>query len=503
MSKNVLIQSNATQFSLLGVHKAQRPLLRAFWLGIVVLIALVFFVVEPANVGGLVGAGIIGFAALLPTYLWCSGRASGMPIFPILALSYLLPYAWPLLWDHPAVIIYSMRSRLIASLTVAGFLLLGTFVWFLFVRSHGSPPKTFRAFGHGDRTNSLFILFLAGSTLVIMAIRGGWTEPIGTFMPVLRAAALALSDITTITLAYHWGSGNLPKKRVRQFVLWLMLYLSATTASFLLVGAITASILGLVGYSLGKRRVPWLIIPFMLVVIMFLHHGKGVMRVKYLWSVGGDAVLLQPWEYPGVFAEWAYYGGKDLAGIPTPEYVNYEESAPLKERVSLIHILMMAQEMAPDDVPYLHGATYTAIPYLLLPRFIVPDKPSAQEGNNMLNVHYGVQKREDTNVTTIGWGMLSEAYANFGFVGCAGLAVILGAVYGYVTRWAFGMPLLSARSLFTMLFVSLAFQTEFSASVFLTALFQSTIILCGMVFTLMKVQSHNTLESSARLPRGG
>src|SRR5207237_309774 len=105
------------------------------------------------------------------------------------------------------------------------------------------------------------------------------------------------------------------------------------------------------------------------------------------------------------------------------------------------------------------------------------------------NIHYGVQTREDTAITTIGWGLLNEAYANFGLVGCAGLAVVLGIFYGSMARWSLNTPMLSARSLFTMMVLNFAIQTEFSASVYVTALFQTFVPLLAVTFLFMKSHS--------------
>lgn len=47
-------------------------------------------------------------------------------------------------------------------------------------------------------------------------------------------------------------------------------------------------------------------------------------------------------------------------------------------------------------------------------------------------------------------------------------------------------PVLSARFLFAILLISVAYQSEFSASVYVTALFQSTVPLLAAIFLLMK-----------------
>jgi len=212
------------------------------------------------------------------------------------------------------------------------------------------------------------------------------------------------------------------------------------------------------------------------------------MRSKYWFGGqgGGQAVIIQPWQYPAWFAEWAGYSIDYFNRQSNSDLPKSEEKQSLLERSSVIQLFLLAQDKTPQIVPYLNGATYAIIPELLVPRFLSLNKISSHEGTHLLNIHYGKQTREDTARTTIGWGLLAEAYANFGELGCAGLAVVLGVIYGQTTKWTINAPLLSDRSLLGIVMISFAFQTEFSAGVYIAALFQSVVVLGVLVFVLMK-----------------
>jgi len=107
----------------------------------------------------------------------------------------------------------------------------------------------------------------------------------------------------------------------------------------------------------------------------------------------------------------------------------------------------------------------------------------------MLNIHIHRQTYHDTLKTTIAWGLLPEAYANFGFIGCAGIGAVLGAFYGFVTRLAIGTPAFSARTMFCVLVLSLALaSTEWTAGVYAATLFQSSVPILGIRFAFMKRQ---------------
>jgi hypothetical protein len=151
-----------------------------------------------------------------------------------------------------------------------------------------------------------------------------------------------------------------------------------------------------------------------------------------------------------------------------------EESQSLLDRASLLQLFLRIQWMSPDPVPYLHGRTYTIIPGLLVPRAFNPQKARTHLGTYMLAVHYDLQTTDDTLTTTIGFGLINEAMANFGYPGCLALAVGLGTFYGVVARWSAGYPTLSLRGLFAILVLSVSFQNEFSAGVYVTTLFQGS-----------------------------
>jgi hypothetical protein len=106
----------------------------------------------------------------------------------------------------------------------------------------------------------------------------------------------------------------------------------------------------------------------------------------------------------------------------------------------------------------------------------------------MLNVHVQRQTYEQTLKTTIAWGLLPEAYANFGYFGCALIGGILGACYGTITLAAIGTPPFSARMMFCVLVMSLALaSTEWTAGVYAATLFQSSVPIVGIKYAFMKI----------------
>jgi hypothetical protein len=469
----------------------RRQLLKAFWFAVLVLSVLAIPMIGSASIEAVIGGLLVGVAALAPAYLWCSGRVLGMPIYPVFAITHLWTCAIPILEGRRLIGTYSPNQQFVACLTVAGYLILGTLVWYSIVKSSKAFSSKRYLTLEGDAAESFFLTSFIASTLFMQGFSGGWFYFLdsGTFS-ILRGTLLGLNSIATFVLAYRWGTREMARKRIMLFTLALAMFIVSSAATLLIVGALTGFVLAVIGFSLGRRQVPILVIALALLCLVVLHYGKGPMRAKYF--VEDRDALVQPWQYPSWFAEWFRYSADAL----TSNAAEADAPQSFLDRSGTIHLLLLTQDATDKGVPHLNGDTYTIIPRLLIPRFLDPEKPGSHEGTSLLNIQYGVQTREATATTTIGWGLLNEAYANFGLPGCAGLAMILGIFYGAMARWSLNTPILSARSLFTMMLLNFAIQTEFSASVYVTALFQSSVPLVVVASLYMKSRRFEAPVSS-------
>ncbi len=478
-------QNLATASVRYAARKERKPLLRTFWITVIIIFFVAGFTINTPSSSTIFGASLIAITALVPSYLWCTGMALGLPIFPIFALTYLWTYALQLVNNNPEVTTYSPEGHFFASLTVAGFLALGTFIWFLFVRSSSKPPKYYRAFS-GKKGENIFFIFLIINIIFNIARIGGWWN-LGNLYSLITGIVLGINTLSIFVLAYRWGGRELSKPKINAFRILLTILILINTVNVLFVGAIVMFILAAIAFIASRRQVPWVTIILVIACFAFLHYGKGEMRHKYWW--GSHQHFVQPWEYPGFYAEWFDLSyNKFSEGFLHPDFNSKaRRQQTLAERVDLIYLLLMVQKKTPTEVPYLDGATYAIIPQLLVPRVFNKSKLSTFEGIYLLNIHYGLQTRAETAKTTIGWGLINEAYANFGLLGCGVLAVILGVFYGQATRWSMHTPLLSSRSLFSVVLFSLAFQTEINAGVYVTELMQSVVVLLFLNFTLMAV----------------
>ncbi|MBE9175011.1 hypothetical protein IQ225_06265 [Synechocystis salina LEGE 06155] len=468
-------------------HK--RRFLPYFWVVAAGLVVFELFSYPTNSFLSNITAVAITIAALIPSYLWCSGLALGIPIFPLCSLTYVWTFSLPLVSDHPLVGTYSPEAHLRAGLVVISFLLVGTMVWFPLVKNPPRPKITYRGFPN-QRGNVLFLSLLGFYALFAIANNGGWLFWLeeGWFTAV-RAGILGLNTLASFVIAYRLGTRNLSPRQSQLAIVLLSFNIIASAVGLLLVGAASTFLLATVAYTIGRKKIPVLMMIIFITCFAILHFGKAEMRAKYWWQPTGVSVQVS--QYPAWFSEWAGYSVNYLSGLNSESSLTQSRGGDrqsILERSSLIHLLLMVQAKSPGQIPFLNGYTYEIIPELLVPRIFSPNKIASHEGTYRLNIHYGRQTRADTSTTTIGWGLLNESYANYGWGGSTALGIILGAIYGWLTRLSINLPILSSESLFGILFLAFAFQTEWTAGVYVAALAQSSFMVLLIAILFMEKQ---------------
>src|SRR5271168_5147899 len=99
---------------MIGLTRPQtHRLLRYYWSVVAALICFALLSARELSAQNAFLAFAIGFFALLPIYLWCAGYAPGLPIFPMLALTYLWAFALPNL-THSELAQVAFEARLFA-----------------------------------------------------------------------------------------------------------------------------------------------------------------------------------------------------------------------------------------------------------------------------------------------------------------------------------------------------------------------------------------------------
>lgn len=471
------------------VKEKRKPFLKTFKLLILGFCLIELFTLEKLDPFNISTALLIIVPTLFPFYLWCSGKALGIPIFPFFCLTYLWAYGLPVLHESPSVFTYTNELIFDSSFTIFIFLLVATFFWFRKVKFYVSQEQNYRIFNEKN-SNSLFFLCIVFALIFNIATLGGWFLFLtGGSFALIRGIVFALNTLAIFLLSYRCGNRELSPGEEQLFWFLLILSIVSNAASLVIIGSLTMFFLMIAGYTLGRKQVPWKLIVISFIFFSLLHYGKAEMRARYWFNNPIGVNFVQPWQYPAWYAEWLGYSFEYISESITNPITTVEKSesrASLVERTNLMYLLLMIQDKTPRDVPFLNGETYKVVPQLLIPRIFAPNKPASHETTYLLSIHYGRQTREATRRTTIGFGLLNEAYANFGIMGCIGLGVILGSLYGEVSYRTINAPILSFPSLLGIVFISVSIQSEFSSGVFVTYLFQSLVVLLLVRYFLMK-----------------
>ncbi len=381
---------------------------------------------------------------LLPSFLWMNYGAFGIPVLPVVAALYYLYYAMPLIVGD-TLQIYKTSELVSAGLSVGCFLTAASLAALPFMgatRHKARPAPATRAARYArsikersshnialvDDLYRLIFVGLAAGIAFNAAIAAGKLGFLGSFSGVARACVFPLTYVACYLTGYARGAGLLRGQR------WLLacggvLAVTALSMSslFLVGGAMNIAAI-MLGYVLGTKRLPWVGLAVAFAVLSILNAGKGDVREAY-WARNSQTVEnASLTEIPGMLADWFVYGIGNIGSSARTR------SPSLLERTSLLHMVLAVQEATPRVIPYLEGETYAMLPAMLVPRFLEPDKIESQAVLNLLSVRYGRETAEDTAKTTIGWGMVAEAYANFGNLGVVVVGAVFGALCGFLMR---------------------------------------------------------------------
>jgi hypothetical protein len=472
---------------------AVRPnLYRAYWLGVAGLAAYALLQgIGTPPLLFVLGVGIAAFA-LFPAYLWCAGRVDGLPLFPLFAMTHAWTFGLPMIMQNRAVARYPMDAQAEAALTVMAFLGVSTVAWLWAVGGRRIRPLP-SYWGFAPHGNSW--AFLAGLVLslsIFVMIRNGTLhellqlqEASENFFSAFQSVAMSVMVLCVTVLSYRAGQRELNGLELFGFITLFVLTLLVMGIGLILNSPLAAVLVAVGVFTLSRGKIPVVALGAAFVVFSLLHVGKWPMRERYL-ARGLKPVPIE--NMPGRYVEWFGYGIEGLPGALAGEKYSRKRHQTLVERGSLLQMLLLVQTKTPEYRDFLGGKTYAIIPELLVPRFINPKKLRAHQGTYILSLYYSLQDKKATLKTTIAFGLLSESYANFGHAGVLGLAVVLGVLYGLGSRWAMYAPVTSLRGLFALLLLASTVAVEHTAGVFVSTLFQGSVVLCALALVAMRPQ---------------
>jgi hypothetical protein len=484
--------SEAMALGGLGMPINRRKLLFWFQIGVAGYLGYFYFTVQFRSLEVLVLTGLLVLAALLPSYLWCAGKAHGLPIVPVFALGVFPAYILPIHRGSKILDQFSPETEVKALLCLIAFLLTITAVWHQMCNNPGVAPQQCRMMKVDGSTGILVMFLVLGMLFQIAGVV--FYQFSGGLFALIRGYTGSAAMLATFIFAYRLGLGTLsPALKALLFGVVGLLIVSEA-ASFILAGALVRLAVIGAGYTLGSQKIPWESAIVAIGLLAVLHAGKGDMRATYWQGVQGSqkfGVL----DYPAVFAEWLGAGMKVLSTGKSKEDEKVDSAA---ERGAMIQVFFRILEWTPERKPFLQGETYKGIPALLVPRILYKEKGIAHMGNWIMAYHYEFLTMEELGRTSVGFDLLTEAYANYGYLGIGFLAVGIALFYGWVSRLSTGVPLLSTRFLFSVLVLSGTLSSNNTLGVFVTTLWQSAMALLTVSLILTKKET-NPLYSNPKV----
>lgn len=445
------------------------------------------------------GASCFAMIAAGTMILFLVWRAAGrgLPLLLLLAVQTLMAYALPIVVGHPVVKAYSEDHVFTAGWEVLVFCAAAAAAWRAGMQVLAPGRAVCYAFERYSRENSSKLsrlgFILVGSAVSYLVLQSlGLLDFILRMLPsgtgsIIVALLGATSTCGFFLLAMLAGAGDLSLSG-RTF-LWVAFFIDCFIgASGFLLSAVMITVFSVaIGFFWSTARIPWLFLLGALAGLAFLNVGKYAMRERY-WDPEEGAGAIPDFsltDIPRIYAEWVEVSFEEISSPPSAAPSTFEQPKDdqeqghsLFDRINnLQNLLYVIDAMDEGHIPALHGATYQLIPALLIPRILWPDKPRSHEGQVLLNIHFGRQDLHATFQTYIAWGLLAEAYGNFGsFWG----SLVLGGVLGFVFAW---LENLTARKLMMSMegfvafaiFLGFANSFEMVASVTVTSIFQAIV----------------------------
>jgi hypothetical protein len=431
---------------------------------------------------------LMAIPALFKVFLWLRAGAVGVPVLPALSGLVFVYYAMPLLRSD----IYT--GRIVGAFGSDELVWAGVSVGtFLGAASAAAWPFISRARQHSNAASQNLIADVQIARLIFgglscgiiyyLALLSGNLDELGGYLGLIRAILLTVTIVSCYLLGYARARRLLIGGRWALAVAGLVTLFLLASSNLLLVGGVMSVLAAVFGYVVTAKRVPWIGLGVAFAILSILQAGKAEMRTRYWLAHSQSLQERSVLQIPVMMVDWFTSG---IAALLSVEKTG--AAADVFERASLLHMVVRVQRATPDFIPYLDGESYALLPAMLVPRFITSDKTISQEGLNLLSIRYGLQSADATTRTTIGWGVIAEAFANFGYLGVVAIGAFFGVLCGTLMRFSAGAPAMSLPMFITIAATIVLFNQEGVFSYLIVTMFQSvaSVFLLAVLLKLLK-----------------
>jgi hypothetical protein len=400
------------------------------------LATICFFWLSRSNEVSLTQAALSFALLFLPWqgYLnWRRAARRELPLFGMISFMYFLYYAVPMFWgDLMITTDFAPRGQQVSDDGVTEALALA----FLGIGSLGLgmkvgigrrlTPRNLEFLGlKRGRMTYVRIVLVAGSILGLSDTSAYILGGGGRQVLVLLISIIPLLAYAILFRLYLKGEATrLDKFLILAFV--MVRFLAGMSSGWLNVFT-SILIISAALYIAEKKKIPRLALLVVVVFTLFFQVGKEDFRKTY-WTTdqqpSGRIERLQFWTDKSL-SKW-----NDVINDPTGQAFK-EALSPSVNRLSLLTQTANVIDQTPEVVPYQYGQLYSYMFITLIPRFVWPDKPSANDANQFYQVAYGLTREENLEGVSIGVGVLTEGFISFGWAGALGIMFLLGMFFDF------------------------------------------------------------------------
>lgn len=421
-------------------------------------------------------SAVIYTLAIIPLLRWFNKGGVGFPCFEILCLTIIPTEALPILINSIELQCFSSSTLRKAAIIVIAFqcALLGGHMW------RGPSPTASPFFTEPlakYRISDSVLLLFACATLYTFTTAFYWPPPPAIAGPI-HGVTTGISIVSVYILEHRSSTASISHRSRLIFYALTMLQCSILPLGLIMMESMLLASILVLSHCINARKIPWVLIACLTAITTVLHAGKAGMRDKY-WAEERRGLRPSISEVPAFYSEWIGYG-LDKIWHQSNEAETVDNNTLLK-RASLFQMLCLVVEKSPDSRPFLDGETYADILPQLVPRFFWSAKPQIHKTTHRLGIYYDIQDEYDVQTTTIGFGFIAEAWANFGLFGCITIGFALGYLHKAVWSATQQCEHLSPAGVLMIAFTAFSIETGQTLAVWLSSTIQALLALLILI----------------------
>jgi hypothetical protein len=366
---------------------------------------------------------------LYPTFRYIARSEIGLPIMPVLCLSFAVQYATPIFTQEAKVelvgneVFYLENSAMIVVLLITIFSVVVLQLTYYVIRdSRFTRTLPSVRLQLSEERAEIFCVVVFCASLFSGRIQNMLSQE--TALQFSALFTLLQNQLLVAIAILSWLAFSVRKHKRHTVMLYALVGFTALRGFSTTM--LEAMILPLAVLFIGKwtytRRLP--VIGLVAIAMAFLFFSPVKMEIRRValeemqarqsTSTADRAV---DWVAQASNFWWETISGRRLLS---------ESTADASSRTDLIHEFAEIYTMTPSMVSYQYGATYKYLAVAFVPRVVWPEKPQANYANNFYAIAYGISNEEGIKTSSFGITLLGEGYVNFGAAGSLGTMLFLG-----------------------------------------------------------------------------